>query len=353
MAQVREQINNFLNNATIGKKISIISLILVIVPVLVLGFFAYSSAHDAIYNDIKQNLQIQVDDMQDASATVYTLTQNKVNADLNVMRQTFYSKGKPTIRDGKMVLVSGSGDYTVNENYGIVDDVQKLLGGTATVFQKKGDQAIRISTNVIGEDGKRAIGTPVSEGVYDAVVIRGETYYGTANVVGKKYITAYEPIKDEKEGIIGILYVGVEEAETIGALNDQIKSKKVGENGYMYVLDSKGTLVIHPTLQGKNQVEELPFFKEIIANKNGFIQYNFQGAERIAAYAYFEPFDWIIVASGVLSDFTGPIDAIRNTIIIVMILGIIGGMSISYIFGRSITRRMNELVEISHRVEGS
>lgn len=350
MGTIHNWVNHFLKNVSIGKKISIISLILVIIPVLVLGAVAYSSAYNVVYSDIKLSLQTQVDDMQQASTTVYNLTQNKVNSDLNVMRETFYAKGKPEIRDGKMVLMSGSANFVVNDNFELVDGVQQLLGGAATIFQKNGDQAIRISTNVIGEDGKRAIGTPVSQTVYDAVITKGETYYGSANVVGKKYITAYEPIKDTKGEIIGILFVGVEEGKTVGVLHDQIKLKKIGEHGYMYVLDSKGTALIHPTLEGKDLTVDFPFIKEIITQKSGFIQYNYQGIDKIAAYTYYEPFDWIIVASGTLSDFTGPIDAIRNTIILVIILGVIGGMAVSSAFGRSVTSRMNDLVDLSHRV---
>ena len=350
MVPGREFLNQFLNHATIGKKITLISLILVILPVLVLGFFAYSSASDAVYDSIQERLQIQVEEIQDASATVYNLTQNKVNADLNVMHEYFYAKGKPAVRDGKMVMVSGSGEYTINDNFEIVDAVQKLLGGAATVFQKKGDKAVRISTNVIGEDGKRAVGTAVSQAVYDAVIVRGETYYGTAVVVGKKYITAYEPIKDGTGEIIGILFVGVEEESTVGVLNEQIRSNKIGENGYMFILNSKGNFLLHPSLQGKNLTEELPALSDILKNKNGFIRYNEHGVEKVVAYAYYQPFDWIIVGSGTLSDFTGPIDTIRNTIIIVIILGIVGGMAVSFLFGRSITRRMNELVDLSRQV---
>lgn len=348
--KIGEGITHFLEHATIGRKISIICLILVIVPVLVLGAIAYTSAYSAVYSDIRQNLQNQVADMQDASATVYNLTQNKVNDDLNLLRSTFYDKGTPDVIDGKLVLSSGSSRYVVNDNFEIVDGVQQLVGGAATVFQKQGDKAIRISTNVIGEDGKRAIGTAVSQAVYDAVITRGETYYGTAIVVGKKYITAYEPIKNTRGEIIGILFVGVEESSTVGVLKNQIKQKKIGANGYMYVLDSTGTALIHPTLEGKNLSEDYPFIKTIITEKNGFIQYNFGGVEKVAAYTYYKPFDWVIVASGSLSDFTGPIDAIRNTIIIVIIIGVIGGMTVAYVFGRSITRRMNELVDLSHRV---
>ncbi|QXO96127.1 Cache 3/Cache 2 fusion domain-containing protein [Methanospirillum purgamenti] len=340
------RVTKWFDNATIGKKITIICLILVIIPTLVLGIVAYTSAEAAIKDNIKTNLETQSKDLQEETITVYGLTQAKVNSDLNVLRQSFYSKGKPEIVTGNMMLGSS---YKVNDNFEIVDGVQELIGGTATVFQKKGDQAIRISTNVIGEDGKRAVGTPVSAAVYDAVINKGQTYYGTATVVGKKYNTAYEPIKNQANDIIGILYVGVDEAETIGLLQEQIKSKKIGENGYVFVLDSTGLALIHPTREGKND-SDLPFIKEIVTQKEGYLEYTYNGIPKIAVFTYFEPFDWIIVANADITDFTGPIDNIRNTIIIVMILGIIGGFIVATLFGRSISNRMDNLVKLANRV---
>lgn len=341
-------IKHWLDNATIGQKIILICLILVIIPTVALGLIAYSSAEDMIKNDIRTSLETQVADIVEEINTVYDLTQVKVNSDLNVLREFFYAKGKPSIVNDELVLGSS---YRVNNNFEIVDEVQRLLGGTATIFQKKGNQAIRISTNVIGEDGNRAINTPVSDAVYDAVINKGQTYYGTANVVGKNYITAYEPIKDASGNVIGILFVGVDEASTIGFLEEQIRQKKIGEHGYMYILNSKGTLLLHPSLEGQDMTSH-DFVKKIIAEKKGYQEYIWlEGETKIAAYGYFEPFDWIIATNSDISDFTKPLDTIRNTIIIVVIIGIIAGTLISLAFGRSISRRMDELVQVAHKVQ--
>ena len=39
-------------------------------------------------------------------------------------------------------------NYVLNGNFEIVDSVKNMVGGTATVFQVIGDEAVRISTNV-------------------------------------------------------------------------------------------------------------------------------------------------------------------------------------------------------------
>ena len=35
-----------------------------------------------------------------------------------------------------------------------------------------------------------------------------EPYYGEASILGKTYVTAYEPIRDSANKVIGIYYVG-------------------------------------------------------------------------------------------------------------------------------------------------
>ena len=107
------------------------------------------------------------------------------------------------------------GGTLINRNFEIVDKVKETVYeevqykgkdiGTATIFQDD----VRISTNVENEDGTRAIGTRVTEEVYNQVVNDGEPWIGRAYVVNDWYITAYEPIRDVANNIIGILYVGV------------------------------------------------------------------------------------------------------------------------------------------------
>jgi len=107
------------------------------------------------------------------------------------------------------------GGILLNRNYEIVDEIKRTVFqdlqykgqdiGTATIFQDD----LRISTNVKNGDGTRAIGTRVSEEVYNQVVLNGKPYVGRAYVVNNWYITAYEPIENINHQIIGILYVGI------------------------------------------------------------------------------------------------------------------------------------------------
>jgi methyl-accepting chemotaxis protein len=96
------------------------------------------------------------------------------------------------------------GDVLMNNNFEVVDYIAELTGGTVTIFRWD----TRIATNVIGADGERAVGTLVSDEVAQAVLHRGEEYYGLADVVGHQYVAAYKPIRDAAGEIVGIWYVG-------------------------------------------------------------------------------------------------------------------------------------------------
>jgi len=83
---------------------------------------------------------------------------------------------------------------------------------------------VRISTNVIGLNGNRAIETRVSEEVYDAVLENGKSWIDRAFVVKDWYITSYEPIKDIDGKVIGVLYVGILEQPYLDMKNNVIWS---------------------------------------------------------------------------------------------------------------------------------
>ena len=120
------------------------------------------------------------------------------------------------------------GGVLLNRNYEVVDKIKQTVYedvkyegqdiGTATIFQDD----VRVSTNVRNEDGTRAIGTRVSEDVYNKVVLEGERWVGRAYVVNNWYITAYEPIRNSRNSIIGILYVGVLEQKYLDIQSETI-----------------------------------------------------------------------------------------------------------------------------------
>lgn len=108
---------------------------------------------------------------------------------------------------GKSVPNISFGKIKIANNFDAVNEVKTKLGGTATVFVKDGDEYVRISTNVIKEDGSKAIGTTLAKNKAYESIKKGELFCGEVEILGVPYNTCYDPIKDGNN-VIGIYYFG-------------------------------------------------------------------------------------------------------------------------------------------------
>lgn len=145
----------------------------------------------------------------------------EINRQANVAQEsrikTFWellrTKGSDfSVANGKLL----AGNYVINGNHELPDKVQALFGGTATVFM--GDT--RVTTNVLKPDGSRAVGTKLVGAAYDAIFKEGKSYRGEAKILDIPYFTAYDPIRNSKGEVIGVLYVGVKKSDFFAAYDE-------------------------------------------------------------------------------------------------------------------------------------
>ncbi len=107
------------------------------------------------------------------------------------------------------------GGVLLNNNNLLVDRIRGIVfgsdgessAGTSTIFLDD----LRIATNVKLSDGKRAIGTRMSNEVYARVLLRREKWFDRAFVVNDWFFSAYEPLLSPTGVPIGALYVGMPE----------------------------------------------------------------------------------------------------------------------------------------------
>lgn len=130
---------------------------------------------------------------------------NQVKAAMKVLQEKSMKLGAPSAEGTALSF----GTTKMNGNYALVDEIKDQFKCTATFFVKKSDSYIRVATNVIKDDGSRAVGTPLDpKGVAIAKIAKGEPYYGLADILGKQYETGYEPIRNAAGEVVGITYIG-------------------------------------------------------------------------------------------------------------------------------------------------
>ena len=147
------------------------------------------------------------------------------------------------------------GEQTVNLDFTHVDRFTDATGVVATLFARQGDDFIRATTSLRNAEDQRVIGTALDHKhpAY-ALMLEDKPYTGRARLFGRDYMTHYEPLQDAEGNTVGILFVGQNYGDGLAALKDKLRTTKLGEAGYFFVVDlaegeQHGMMPAHPSSQ--------------------------------------------------------------------------------------------------------
>ncbi len=242
----------------------------------------------------------------------------------------------------------------VQNSFDLVDKIQTIIKSKVTIFQKTSVGYLRISTNVINAEGERAIGTfiPMDSPVVNAIE-NGQTYTGRAFVVDDYYLAAYEPIRING-AVVGMLFVGVPEKD-LSDLKAYFSSKKYFKNGYPFIVDKKGALIIHPSQTGES-VADNQFFKKMIATNtsSGKITYlwpeSASGKEKVLYFSYLEEIESYVCSSVYTDDILESVNSIKTFVFIGVVIALAIFIFSLTIFSRSITGPILKTVGFANEI---
>lgn len=165
---------------------------------------------------------------------------------------------------------------------------------------------------------------------------------------------------DEAQEKVKVAILGEMDSEGKRPINKNIK---LGENGYIFVVDQKGNSIAHPNIEGNNVWDEqddngVKYMQEIIAKGNeggGFASYswplpNSDQLEEKGVYAETDPYwGWVIGASTYLADFNKPAESILKLTVIVIGVAIIIGIFVIWQYASSMAKPINRVVQAMER----
>ena len=243
--------------------------------------------------------------------------------------------GLPVLKNGGMVM---------NGRFNEVDAFTAQSSAIATLFARKDDEFLRVTTSLKKENGDRAVGTPLShDSPAYAKLLAGESYVGRTVLFGKDVYASYSPIKDGAGKVIGATFIGRDFSAEMAVLKKAIAATKIGDTGYVYVVDatpgkSMGDLVVHPSKQGQNALafkdaEGSEFVRQMIAMKQGSIRYPWLNKElgethireKVALFEYFPEWNWVLAGSTYMDEFEQAANALAwqmmlSTLAVVLVL---------------------------------
>ncbi len=162
---------------------------------------------------------------------------------------------------------------------------------------------------------------------------------------------------DEAQEKVKVAILGEMDAEGHRPINKEID---LGEFGYLFIADSDGNLIAHPTIEGDNSWNQQDINGKYFAQDyiktgldgGGFsfytypLPYNENQLEEKVTYSQAAlEWDWIIVSSTYMLDFNAPAKEILQTIFIVTIIALILGSIVIWLFASTISKPINLVAE--------
>jgi methyl-accepting chemotaxis protein len=227
------------------------TVVVVVFGLCALGWILMHSLETEVRSRADQSATDQIESILTLLQTVDSLSSQSIRAAMNVLLQEGIRIGVPetdklTTLEGQPVPDLRLGPSSQVGNFVLVDRLKQLTGCTATLFVLKGNQFIRVSTNVLKPDGSRAIGTVLDPaGRAIAAIQNGQPFYGVVDILGKPYMTGYEPMRNAEKQTIGVWYVGLP-LTAVGDLGERIGMAKILEHGFVALLHADGKVLFKP-----------------------------------------------------------------------------------------------------------
>lgn len=112
---------------------------------------------------------------------------------------------------------------------------------------------------------------------------------------GNLIISVARRVLDQNGDLVGVLAGDI----SLAGISELVGTTKVGETGYTFMIDSSSKVLAHPDSQlveDRFDASQLFNTSQAIAGESGFIEYDFEGEERLASYRPIEEIDGAIFA---------------------------------------------------------
>ncbi|WP_373991950.1 Cache 3/Cache 2 fusion domain-containing protein [Duganella sp. BuS-21] len=349
-------------NWGVGSKITVFTFGLIAVILALLLTLINLSTSAMLQDRAKANVANTLSGISNTVEVFNTAMMNEASSFARLFAAQF-SNGQFTLDPATTVEIAGKptpsllyGGKTLNMDFSIPDKFTSDTGVVVTIFAANGDEFVRVTTSLKKENGERAVGTQLDHAHPSYPLLRtGNNYIGLATLFGKQFITQYDPIKDGSGKVIGVLFIGLDISKNMAMLKEKIKAIKIGDTGYIYVINAapgknQGVELVHPTKEGENVLElkssdGRTFIKEMLEAKSGGLSYDWADQagdtprEKMVEFHTFKPWNWLIVGGTYTEEITHEAATLRNRYALLGLVALLLFAGVLFVLVRTVVSR--------------
>jgi methyl-accepting chemotaxis protein len=206
---------------------------------------------------------------------------------------------------------------------------------------------------VVSSSSEKMIGAERADRGYFKTAISGE--FEISNVLisrnsGMPVFVIANPVVDEKDQIIGVLYCTVALSSFSAKTVDPIR---IGEGGFAYLVDNRGVVVSYPDKEQilKMDLSETTWGRRILEQKRGMIQYTADGDERLVAFRQSDRLGWTVVVTAPTKEVYAPARKIgRNNLIVTTAVVALMIVALMLMVNRIVVRPLRKAAAMSDAV---
>jgi methyl-accepting chemotaxis protein len=307
----------------IKNRLTIAFLAILILPCAAIGWFSYDKAKSQVTAQIEQNATQSVQFVNNQITDLMSSAMYDMDFFAKNMNQTMITATSPQIRQ-------------------LLDPYKAVHPGYETIYYGTNTGLMLIAPNnpmPAGFDPRtRSWFTKAVENKGKAVISDPFVSAVTGHIVVNPSKTA-----DDGSGVVG-------GSLDLGKISDQVKSVKIGQKGFAFIMDKDKKYITHPTAKA-GEVNNEAFMAKFYEKDAGTLDY-FQGTNKRAIFITNPLTGWKIVGSIEMAEIAAATQGILYTTIAVIAVAILLGALLVIWIIRSITSPLKELISVTEKIAG-
>lgn len=136
-------------------------------------------------------------------------------------------------------------------------------------------------------------------------------------------------------------------------VSDTVGKIKLGQAGYIFITDSSGRIVAHPSqdlVKQQTDVSAIPAVQQALAGNSGAMSYDWQGARHMAGYSIVPLAHWAVVAQQPEAEALATATRVKLISALLVLLALVSATGVSIYFAHLFTRPIQALAAASQTI---